>query len=45
MNSHWLMERPDMVTAKGKGLMQTYWCEPSTVRENPTNQIQARIEM
>jgi hypothetical protein len=25
---HWLVERPDKVTAKGKGLMQTYWCEP-----------------
>jgi hypothetical protein len=22
------MERPDKVEIKGKGLMQTYWCEP-----------------
>lgn len=23
---HWLTQREDLVRAKGKGLMQTYWC-------------------
>lgn len=26
---HWLIPRPEMVTAKGKGAMQTYWLEPT----------------
>jgi hypothetical protein len=26
---HWLTLRQDLVNAKGKGLMQTYWCEPT----------------
>jgi hypothetical protein len=25
---HWLTPRKDLVNAKGKGLLQTYWCEP-----------------
>jgi hypothetical protein len=29
---HWLMARKDMILAKGKGMMQTYWCEPSLTR-------------
>ena len=28
--SHWLSERPEEVMAKGKGLLRTYWCDPST---------------
>jgi hypothetical protein len=27
---HWLTPRKDLVNAKGKGLMQTYWCEPKS---------------
>jgi class 3 adenylate cyclase len=27
--SHWLEERSDKVDAKGKGEMQTYWCDPN----------------
>jgi hypothetical protein len=26
---HWLTQREELVEAKGKGKMQTYWCEPS----------------
>jgi hypothetical protein len=26
--AHWLTPRVDLVHAKGKGAMQTYWCEP-----------------
>jgi class 3 adenylate cyclase len=26
---HWLEERSDKVDAKGKGEMQTYWCDPN----------------
>jgi hypothetical protein len=31
-NRHWLTMRSDQVMAKGKGLMQTYWCDPLLVR-------------
>jgi hypothetical protein len=27
---HWLTPRKDLVNAKGKGLLQTYWCEPQS---------------
>jgi 3'5'-cyclic nucleotide phosphodiesterase len=27
---HWLTSRADKVNAKGKGMMQTYWCEPKS---------------
>jgi Adenylate and Guanylate cyclase catalytic domain len=27
---HWLEARSDKVQAKGKGEMQTYWCDPSS---------------
>jgi hypothetical protein len=27
---HWLEKRPDLVEAKGKGKLQTYWIEPPT---------------
>jgi hypothetical protein len=27
---HWLTPRNDLVNAKGKGLLQTYWCEPQS---------------
>jgi hypothetical protein len=30
---HWLTPRPEMVTAKGKGAMQTYWLEPTRRRK------------
>ena len=26
----WLTQREEKIDAKGKGLMQTYWCEPLT---------------
>ena len=26
----WLTPREEKIVAKGKGLMQTYWCEPGT---------------
>jgi hypothetical protein len=26
---HWLTPREEKISAKGKGMMQTYWCEPS----------------
>jgi class 3 adenylate cyclase len=26
---HWLVARSDKVHAKGKGEMQTYWCDPN----------------
>jgi hypothetical protein len=29
---HWLTPREDLVNAKGKGLLQTYWCEPQSAR-------------
>lgn len=25
---HWLTPREDLINAKGKGMMQTFWCEP-----------------
>jgi hypothetical protein len=31
-NRHWLTARSEEVMAKGKGLMQTYWCDPLSVR-------------
>jgi hypothetical protein len=27
-NRHWLTTRSEEVMAKGKGMMQTYWCDP-----------------
>lgn len=27
---HWLTPREDLVSAKGKGLMQCYWCRPKS---------------
>lgn len=37
---HWLTKRNDLVEAKGKGSMQTYWVEPygntASVSEAPT---------
>jgi hypothetical protein len=27
---HWLTPRKDLVNAKGKGMLQTYWCEPKS---------------
>jgi hypothetical protein len=29
---HWLTPREDLVDAKGKGLLQTFWCEPQSAR-------------
>jgi len=29
-NRHWLTERSEEVMAKGKGLMHTFWCDPSS---------------
>lgn len=29
--SHWLDARKEQIVAKGKGVMQTYWCEPNAV--------------
>jgi hypothetical protein len=26
---HWLFAREDKIIVKGKGMMQTYWCEPT----------------
>jgi hypothetical protein len=31
VNRHWLTARSEQVMAKGKGLMQTYWCDPSSI--------------
>ena len=28
LTREWLTLREDKIVAKGKGLMQTYWCEP-----------------
>jgi Adenylate and Guanylate cyclase catalytic domain len=30
----WLMARADKVHAKGKGEMQTYWCDPTISESN-----------
>ena len=27
---HWIVKRPEMIVAKGKGEMQTYWADPQT---------------
>jgi class 3 adenylate cyclase len=36
--SHWVSRRSDMVAAKGKGLMQTFWIDPSKRRwSDPSN--------
>jgi hypothetical protein len=31
VHRHWLTARSEQVMAKGKGSMQTYWCDPSSV--------------
>jgi hypothetical protein len=31
VDRHWLTARSEQVMAKGKGLMQTYWCDPSSI--------------
>jgi class 3 adenylate cyclase len=33
-NGHWLTARKDLVDAKGKGLLQTYWVEPFVNRSS-----------
>jgi hypothetical protein len=29
IQSHWLRARTEKVMPKGKGMMQTYWCDPT----------------
>jgi Adenylate and Guanylate cyclase catalytic domain len=29
---HWLTTRRDKIVAKGKGEMQTYWCDPLAIK-------------
>ena len=46
---HWLSAREDKITAKGKGEMQTYWCEPksgagSVVSGTQSNQSENGME-
>jgi hypothetical protein len=36
------MERPDKVEVKGKGLMQTYWCEPEVEEGKSSNGSEAQ---
>jgi class 3 adenylate cyclase len=31
---HWLQARSDKVHAKGKGEMQTYWCDPNALNSD-----------
>lgn len=33
----WLKKRPDLINAKGKGMIQTYWVEPKGVRTASSN--------
>jgi hypothetical protein len=34
---HWLVARAELIAAKGKGMMQTYWCEPVDVTSSVYN--------
>jgi hypothetical protein len=37
---HWLTLRPDLIQAKGKGLLQAYWLTPSTKKRSDSNNDQ-----
>lgn len=34
---HWLTAREEMIFVKGKGNMQTYWCEPQNENTSSLN--------
>jgi class 3 adenylate cyclase len=35
---YWLIPRSDLINAKGKGLLQTYWCDPKRRRPKLTSE-------
>jgi class 3 adenylate cyclase len=42
--SHWLKARDDMVVAKGKGELKTYWLDPTKKRRHTKNHKDIRVQ-
>jgi hypothetical protein len=34
LERHWLTQREHIIDVKGKGMMQTFWCDPSKKHSN-----------
>jgi hypothetical protein len=43
VDRHWLTARSEQVMAKGKGLMQTYWCDPSSISTMSMGKVDSQL--